>query len=179
MKSHILIGCGTNLKNPLAQLSKALHILLSKNFIALRKISPVYLTEPLGHKEQPNFLNCIISIRARVSAHSLLKTLLLIEKRMGRVRTFKNAPRVIDLDLILFKQEKKNIARFPCLSLPHPEILHRKFVLQPILDVDTYTKIPGKRPGYYYLRNINDQKIKKTKKKVRLPFKLSNRFRRQ
>ena len=173
MKSQILISCGSNLKNPHKQLSKALHILLSKNYIRLQKISPIYLTEPLGYKNQNNFFNCIISIRTRVTAHFLLKTLLLIEKKMGRMRTFKNAPRVIDLDLISFKQEKKSIAQLPYLSLPHPETVRRKFVLQPILDLNKYTKIPGKRPGCYYLKIINYQKTKKTEKKLRLLFKSS------
>ena len=170
MKSQILIGCGSNLKNPLFQLSKALHLLSAKNYITLYAVSPIYITEPLGYKKQADFFNCVISIKTRVKAHSLLKTLLNIEKKMGRTRLFKNAPRVIDLDLLIFKNEKKIISRLPYLSLPHPEMLHRKFVLQPISDLDTHIKIPGKRSLYCYLKNTRNQEIKKSHKTIRLPF---------
>ena len=171
MKSQILIGCGSNLKNPLYQLSKALYLLSAKNYITLCETSPIYITEPLGYKKQADFFNCVISIKTRVKAHSLLKILLNLEKKMGRTRLFKNAPRVIDLDLLLFRHEKKNISRLPCLTLPHPEMLHRKFVLQPISDLDAHIKIPGKRALYYYLKNTCNQKIKKSHKTIRLPFK--------
>ena len=171
MKSQILIGCGSNLKNPLLQLSKALHFLSAKNYITLHATSPIYITEPLGYKKQADFFNCVISIKTRVKAQFLLKTLLNIENKMGRTRLFKNAPRVIDLDLLLFRNEKKIISRLPYLSLPHPEMLHRKFVLQPISDLNTHIKIPGKRALYFYLKDTNNQEIKKTRKKIRLPFK--------
>ena len=171
MKSQILIGCGSNLKNPLSQLSKAMHLLSAKHYITLYAASPIYISEPLGYKKQADFLNCVISIKTRARAHFLLKTLLNIEKKMGRTRLFKNAPRVIDLDLLLFKHEKKNISRLPYLTLPHPEMLHRKFVLQPISDLDTHTKIPGKRALYCHLRNTYNQEIKKSRKKIRFPFK--------
>ena len=173
MKSQILIGCGSNLKNPLYQLSKALYLLSAKNYITLCETSPIYVTEPLGYKKQADFLNCVISIETRLKAHSLLKILLNIEKKMGRIRLFKNAPRVIDLDLLLFKHEKKTISRLPYLSLPHPEMLHRKFVLQPVSDLNAYIKIPGKRALYYYLKNISNQETKKSHKKIRLPFNSS------
>ena len=171
MKQHILIGCGSNLKNPVFQLSKALVILSSKNYISLKKMSPVYLTEPLGYQNQAPFYNCVISVKARVTPHALLKKLLLIEKKMGRLRTFKNSPRIIDLDLLLFRQERKSISRIPDLSLPHPEIVHRKFVLQPMLDLDTHIKIPGMRSIYFYLRKTHHQKVRKTSKKIRLSYR--------
>ena len=85
MKSQILIGCGSNLKNPLFQLSKALHLLSAKNYITLYAMSPIYITEPLGYKKQADFFNCVISVKTRVKAHSLLKTLLNIEKKMGKI----------------------------------------------------------------------------------------------
>ena len=168
MKSQILISCGSNLKNRLFQLSKAIHLLSAKHYITLYAASPIYITEPLGYKKQADFFNCVISIKTRVKAHSLLKTLLNIESKMGRTRLFKNAPRVIDLDLLLFRHEKKIIPRLPYLSLPHPEMLHRKFVLQPISDLNTYIKIPGKRALYCYLKNTTIKK-KKSHKKIRLP----------
>ncbi|GIR49997.1 MAG: 2-amino-4-hydroxy-6-hydroxymethyldihydropteridine diphosphokinase [Burkholderiaceae bacterium] len=165
MKSQILIGCGSNLKNPLFQLSKALHLLSAKNYITLYAVSPIYITEPLGYKKQADFFNCVVSIKTRVKAHSLLKILLNLEKKMGRTRLFKNAPRVIDLDLLIFRNEKKIISRLPYLSLPHPEMLHRKFVLQPISDLDTHIKIPGKRSLYCYLKNTRQSRNKKISQK--------------
>ena len=170
MKSRILIGCGSNLKNPLSQLCKALHLLSSKTYITLCDTSPIYITEPLGYKKQADFFNCVVSIKTRLKAHSLLKILLNIEKKMGRTRLFKNAPRVIDLDLLLFRNEKKIISRLPYLSLPHPQMHHRKFVLQPVSDLNFRIKIPGKRALYYYLKDISNQETKKSHKKIRLPF---------
>ena len=170
MKSQILIGCGSNLKNPLYQLCKAIHFLSSKNYITLCETSPIYITEPLGYKKQADFFNCVISIKTRLKAHSLLKILLNIEKKMGRNRLFKNAPRVIDLDLLIFRHQKKIISRLPFLSLPHPEMLYRKFVLQPVSDLDAHIKIPGKRALYYYLKNLSNQETKKSHKRIRLPF---------
>ena len=170
MKSRILIGCGSNLKNPLSQLSKALQLLSAKNYITLCDTSPIYITEPLGYKKQADFFNCVISIKTRVKAHSLLRTLLNIETKMGRTRLFKNAPRVIDLDLLIFKHEKKITSRLPYLAVPHPEMLHRKFVLQPVSDLDAHIKIPGKRALYYYLKNTSNQETKKSQKKIRPSF---------
>ena len=88
MKSQIIIGCGSNLKNPLSQLSKALQILSAKNYITLCATSPIYITEPLGYKKQADFFNCVVSIKTRIKAHSLLKTLLNIEKKNGKNQTF-------------------------------------------------------------------------------------------
>ena len=73
MKSQILIGCGSNLKNPLFQLSKALHLLSAKHYITLCAASPIYITEPLGYKKQADFFNCVVAIKTRLKAHSLLK----------------------------------------------------------------------------------------------------------
>ena len=179
MKSQILIGCGSNLKSPLIQLSKALHLLSAKPHITLCGVSPIYITEPLGYKKQPKFLNCVILIKTRVKAHSLLKTLLTIEKKMGRTRPFKNAPRSIDLDLLLFGQEKKNISRLPYLSVPHPEMVHRKFVLQPVSDLNAHIKIPRKKALYWYLKSTRNQQIRRSHKKIRIPVESSCNITRQ
>ena len=82
MSSQIIIGCGSNLKNPLVQLSKALRSLSAKNYITLSATSPIYITEPLGYKKQADFFNCVVSIKTRVKAHSLLKILLNLERFM-------------------------------------------------------------------------------------------------
>ena len=88
MKSQILIGCGSNLKNPLFQLSKAMHLLSAKHYITLYAASPIYISEPLGYKKQADFLNCVISMKTQARAHFLLKTLLNIEKKNGKNQTF-------------------------------------------------------------------------------------------
>ena len=166
--TKILIGCGSNLKNPFIQLSKTLNLLSVQNYITLQRISPLYKTEPWGFKNQSDYLNCVISIKSKVNAHSLLRRLLKIEKKLGRIRSFKNAPRIIDLDLLVYKQEKKHINLVPQLSLPHPQIVHRKFVIQPLLDLGFDIKIPGKKTLRHYLKLTNNQRIKKIRKEVRL-----------
>ena len=72
MKSQILIGCGSNLKNPLFQLSKAMQLLSAKHYITLYAASPIYISEPLGYKKQADFFNCVVAIKTRLKAHSLL-----------------------------------------------------------------------------------------------------------
>src|SRR5437870_1118896 len=99
----------------------------------LLRASSLYDTEPTGEVDQPNFLNAVAQIDTELTARQLLWNLLLIEKRLGRVRTQRYGPRTIDLDLLLYGNL---IVEEPDLRVPHPELVHRSFVLVPLVELD-------------------------------------------
>lgn len=94
--------------------------------------SSVYETAAWGITEQPHFLNQVLKIETKLSARELMDTILSIENRMGRIRTEKNAARIIDIDILFFND---NIINTPGLVIPHPEIQNRKFVLIPMNEI--------------------------------------------
>lgn len=91
--------------------------------------SSLYSTAAWGESNQPDFLNQVLIVESEIAAQPLLNIILSIEKKMGRVRTTKNAPRVIDIDILFFNKE---IIATTNLTVPHPEIENRRFVLIPL-----------------------------------------------
>jgi 2-amino-4-hydroxy-6-hydroxymethyldihydropteridine diphosphokinase len=94
--------------------------------------SPVYETEPVGYRDQPAFLNAVVKVDTALSPRALLDELLRIEAERGRVRTFRNAPRALDLDLLLYDEL---VIDEPGLTVPHPRLHERAFVLWPLADI--------------------------------------------
>jgi len=133
------IGLGSNLGNRKENLMKAVEYLRSHGEIEVEALSSVYETAPVGVKDQPPFLNMAVKIKTVLEARNLLETLKRIEERMGRRRTKRWGPRVIDLDILLF--DRKSI-RSSCLQVPHPRILERAFVLIPLLEIDPEISLP-------------------------------------
>lgn len=110
------------------QLDKACaHI--AKKVGPIIRTSALYQTAAWGNTDQPDFLNQVIIIETRFNAEQCLRSILEIEKIMGRIRTVKNAPRIIDIDILFFN---KDIINAPELKVPHPEIPNRRFVLTPL-----------------------------------------------
>lgn len=130
MKAFLSIG--TNMGDRLNNLQNAVDSLKLLPETSVTEVSPVYETDPWGFEEQANFLNIAVEIETDLTPESLLGALLGIEAALGRVRLFKNGPRVIDLDLLLFGDEKINNK---VLVLPHPRMFEREFVLQPLSDL--------------------------------------------
>lgn len=127
------LGIGTNIGDRLQNLIDTVEAL---NLLPLTKvidISNVYETEPVGYANQDDFLNIVVSVSTELNAHNLLGAALGIEAGMGRIRTIKNGPRIIDVDLLMY--EKENIDSYT-LTLPHPRMLERNFVLKPLLDLN-------------------------------------------
>lgn len=94
--------------------------------------SSLYETEAWGNILQPAFLNQVIKVESPLNSLQVLEKVLLIEQKTGRIRTFKNAPRIIDIDILFFN---KDVITFPKLKIPHPEIQNRNFVLKPLAEV--------------------------------------------
>ncbi len=105
-------------------------------------VSPLYETEPVGYTEQPPYLNAVARLNTSLSPPELLHALLRIEAGLGRVRTFANAPRTIDLDLLFVDDLVLNDAE---LTLPHPRLHERAFVLVPLTDIAPNLVHPGLR----------------------------------
>lgn len=128
-KAYILIG--GNLGNRLENLDKAVqHIVLECGPLIIA--SSIYETEAWGYKEQPAFLNQALLINSNLSAIQLMEQLLLIEKKLGRVRTNPLGPRTIDLDIIYFNEE---VIKSENLTIPHPRLAERNFVLMPLTEI--------------------------------------------
>lgn len=144
------IGIGSNLEDPLAQCRKAIEKMSGAEGIALERVSSFYKTKPVipesagrehqGELEKQDwFVNAAAEIRTILSPTDLLKELQLIENSTGRVRTIAGGPRIIDLDLLLYGQE---IVREKELTVPHPEMHRRLFVLEPLCEIASYVIHP-------------------------------------
>ena len=126
------IALGSNMGNAAENLNRAVWALNSVPGVRVMAVSRVYETEPVGYKNQDNFLNAAVRVESELSAHELLGACLGIEAGMGRIRKIKNGPRVIDLDLLLFEDVTETSQN---LTLPHPRMEERAFVLSPLLDI--------------------------------------------
>ena len=127
------VGLGSNLGERESMIRLALDDLARLPSTTLVRASSLYDTEPVGDAEQPNFLNAVAQLETGLTARQLLWNLLLIERRLGRARTRRWGPRVIDLDLLLHGDE---VLDEPDLKVPHPELIRRSFVLVPLVELD-------------------------------------------
>lgn len=139
MSTTAWLGLGSNLDSPLQQLHLALEALNQLPGTRLRDASPIYQSSPVGPVDQPDFLNMAARLETDLEPLALLDELQSIENIQGRVREQAWGPRLIDLDLLLFGDE---VIDFPRLTVPHPELANRDFVLQPLLDLDPELALP-------------------------------------
>lgn len=141
MKVLATIGLGANLNDPAAQVEYALADLDRLPATRLISRSGLYASAPVGYVDQPDFINAVAQVETLLAPRALLAALLDIEHRHGRERSFRNAPRTLDLDLLLYGD-----AHFheEGLTLPHPRMHERGFVLLPLLDIAPDTTIPGR-----------------------------------
>lgn len=148
------IGLGANLDEPRVQLTLALTAMSGLPETRLAAHSSYYRSAPVGYQDQPEFLNAVAALETRLTPGALLEGLQGIERRQGRERSFPNAPRTLDLDLLLYGEEL--IAR-PGLTVPHPRMHQRAFVLKPLLELAPDAMIPGKGPALGFLESCADQ----------------------
>ncbi len=131
--TRAFVGIGSNLGDREFLIRNAVEGLRAIPRTAVLRVSSLYDTDPVGEVEQPPFLNAVAWLETELLPRELLWHLLLIEKRMGRVRTQKWGPRSIDLDLLFFGDTMLEEAD---LTLPHPEAHRRAFVLYPLQELD-------------------------------------------
>lgn len=139
-KHTAFIGLGSNLDNPSKQVSNALQALDRMPNIHVVASSSLYRSAPVGFRDQPDFINAVAHLETTLSPIALLETLLGLERECGRTREFRNAPRTLDLDVLLYdgiRHQEHN------LIIPHPEMHLRAFVLCPLLEIAPDCIIPG------------------------------------
>ncbi len=127
-----LLGLGANLGNRDHNLNTALRLLDANAGIRLLAVSSRYESDPVGYLDQPRFLNLVAGIETTLDPDGLLDAVLDIERRLGRIRTFPNAPRTLDIDLLFYGDQPLETER---LTLPHPRYAERAFVVVPLEEV--------------------------------------------
>lgn len=134
------IALGSNMEEPLAQVRLAFDELAALPSTVMVKRSSLYRTAPVGYAEQPPFINAVALVDTKLSPKELLDHLLEIERRHGRVRDIPNGPRTLDLDIALYGSSRH---AEPGLTIPHPRMHERAFVLAPLIEVWPDAEIPG------------------------------------
>jgi 2-amino-4-hydroxy-6-hydroxymethyldihydropteridine diphosphokinase len=135
--TEVYIGVGTNIGNRRDNILEAMHRI--SEGITIKSCSSVYETEPEGIKEQPEFLNCVIGAEVYDGPRELLRYLQDIERAMGRSVCSSGAPRIIDLDILLYGDQ---VINEQSLTIPHPSMANRRFVLVPLDEIAPNLKHP-------------------------------------
>src|SRR5512135_226985 len=140
MKHTAFIGLGSNLEDPVAQVLHALDALGNLPQTRVVRRSSLYRSAPVGYLEQPDFINAVAQLETELAPRALLDALLALEHECGRTREFCNAPRTLDLDVLLYDDLAHHEHG---LTIPHPQMHLRAFVLQPLLEIAPECVIPG------------------------------------
>ena len=149
--NHIAyISIGSNIGDTLSNCKNGIAALAESGNSVLLAQSPFYKTEPVDYEDQDWFVNAVAKIGTRLDPFRLLGELRAAEQKAGRVRTVKFGPRILDLDILLYDDMTKET---PELTLPHPRMHQRRFVLQPLCDMDPEVVHPVLRKDMQYLLN--------------------------
>lgn len=152
------IGLGSNLDQPVEQLRAGLAALAALPMTTLDRCSAFYLSAPVGRLDQPDFINAVCRLHTALAPLALLQRLLAIEAARGRRRIEVGGPRSLDLDLLLYGEQA---CRQPGLTLPHPRLHERAFVLYPLYELAPNLVIPGRGALADLLPACAGQKIEK------------------
>lgn len=154
-QTRVILALGSNLGDRRANLRQALAEISSQ--VKADKTSSIYETPPWGYIEQPVFLNQVLSGWTSLNPTELLDFLKSIERKMGRVKNFKNGPRLMDIDILLFG---KQIVNTETLVIPHPRMLERGFVMLPLSEIEPDLIIPGTDKSVVdFLKNVDQEGI--------------------
>ncbi|MCD8926315.1 2-amino-4-hydroxy-6-hydroxymethyldihydropteridine diphosphokinase [Staphylococcus epidermidis] len=153
------LGLGSNIGNRELQLNEAIKILHAYQGIQVTQVSHIYETEPVGYTNQPKFLNLCIEIETELNPQSLLKCCLATEQQLHRKREIRWGPRTLDVDILMFDDQ---IIEQDNLSVPHPRMKERSFVLIPLNDIATNQIEPISNKSIGQLV-VTDNSVKKYK----------------
>jgi 2-amino-4-hydroxy-6-hydroxymethyldihydropteridine diphosphokinase len=158
MRHTAFIGLGSNLEDPARQLQRAFADIGQLPGTRLLLRSSPYRSAPVGYTDQPDFVNAVAKIATALSPQELLQALLQIERRHGRERTFRNAPRTLDLDVLLYDDVQLHEHG---LTIPHPQMHLRAFVLRPLLEIAPDCCIPGIGQALLAMKECQDQALER------------------
>jgi 2-amino-4-hydroxy-6-hydroxymethyldihydropteridine diphosphokinase len=164
MSTVAFVALGSNLAHPRRQIARAVAALARLPRTRIVALSPNYATAPLlCDGDQPDYVNAVVALRTSLSPRALLAHLQAIERAQGRERgaaRLRNAPRTLDLDLLLFGRRR---VRLPQLTIPHPRMHERAFVLTPLLDIAPAVAIPGRGAARLLRHAVRGQRIARTR----------------
>ncbi len=150
------IALGANLGDPVATVLAAFGALANLNESRVVHTSSLYRTAPVGNTEQPEFINAVAALETTLAPEALLDALLDVEQRFGRIRAEKNGPRTLDLDLLLYNDLELELPR---LTLPHPRLHLRAFVLLPLAEISPKMPLPRRGTIAAWLPAVANQGI--------------------
>lgn len=139
--ARAFIALGSNLGDPAQQVAGAVREIDAVAGVRVTARSSLYRTAPVGYLDQPDFVNAVICVETSLPPRRLLDALLAIERVHGRERDFPNAPRTLDLDILLYGDVTLHE---PGLTLPHPRMHERAFVLKPLAEIAPELVLPGR-----------------------------------
>ncbi|MGH9593496.1 MAG: 2-amino-4-hydroxy-6-hydroxymethyldihydropteridine diphosphokinase [Bryobacteraceae bacterium] len=159
MTSHtVFVGLGSNLSDPRAQVLGALQAMTGLPHTRVSAHSSLFRSAPLGFLQQPDFINAVVRLDTELAPKAMLGALLELERKFGRTREFMNAPRTLDLDILLYDNLQHHEDG---LTIPHPQMHKRAFVLRPLLEIAPDCAIPGIGPAAEALLQCGSQKLEK------------------
>lgn len=153
-----LIGIGSNIGDRKAHIDTAIEALNHIPTVKVLRVSSLYETTPWGYVNQENFYNGVLEVETSLSANALLGVCLGIEAGVGRIREIKNGPRILDLDLLLYEGSESITAE---LTLPHPRMFERDFVLIPLKELYPDMKVYKYNLTHYYDFLQEENNVKK------------------
>jgi len=157
--AHAYIGVGSNLDNPIEQVNAAIAAVRALAGTSSLRCSSLYRSAPVGVTAQPDFINAVCAVATTLPAETLMDALLAIERVRGRRRDgAPGGPRSLDLDLLLYADRVQDA---PHLSLPHPRLHQRAFVLYPLAELAPGLTVPGRGRVAELLEQCAGQRIEK------------------
>ena len=154
--NRAFIAIGSNMGNPNAQVLQAFAELGSMPHSTLLVCSSLYWSAPVGLEDQPYFINAVAEIETTLNPYALLSKMQQIEAVHGRTRSIMNGPRTLDLDLLFYDDL---VLADEKLTLPHPQMHKRAFILLPLIEISPNCSIPGYGLARRCLANCNDQQV--------------------
>jgi len=162
--TSVFLGLGSNVGDRRKNIDLAVQLLGENADIRLEQVSSIYETTPVGYARQRDFLNAAIEITTDLTPEELLEETKAVEATLGRERSFRFAPRTIDVDILLFGNE---IRYEPHLRLPHPELLNRAFVLVPLAEIAPRLIHPSGKSILQLLRELPEDEVSAGVRKYR------------
>ena len=155
----VYVGIGSNLSNPLLQVQTAIAKIQDSELFTDVKVSSIYRSEPMAGMKQPDYINAVISFKTNLAAHALLYELQSMENAQGRERTeIRWSARTLDLDILLIGRQQIDDER---LTVPHPGIFDRNFVILPLAELDPDLSLPDNTHVSYLLTQVSAEGIER------------------